>query len=411
MELAEAPLVLVLVGLAAYTVFGGADFGAGFWFLLSGRGADRSEIREHTFNAMGPVWEANHVWLIFVLVVCWTAYPLAFGSIASTLAAPLFIAAVGVIMRGTAYALRSGNPSPRQDSAIGLVFSLSSVLTPFALGTAIGGIASGRVPVGNAEGDLVSSWLNPTSVLVGVLAVATAAYMAAIFLAADAARQDDKLMSTAFQRRALTAGVVAGAIALGGLAVLREDANSLFEGLTEGGGLAALLASGAAGVATLTLVARSRFEPARYTAAVAVAAIIAGWGVAQSPTFLPGLTVEQAAADSSTLVALLVGLGVGALILAPSLYVLFRLVLSGRFDPGARMSASGPERPPAHAGSRWPPLALLLTLGVGAAMLLSVATVSWLRVVAALAMLGAIAIALPTLLTQKQPDEWEDRDG
>ena len=157
MGLAEAPLVLVLLGLAAYAVLGGADFGAGLWFLLSGRGRARHHLREHTFHAMGPVWEANHVWLIFVLVVCWTAYPVAFGSIASTLAVPLFIAAVGVIMRGTAYALRSGNPSPRQDSAIGLVFSLSSVLTPFTLGTAIGGIASGRVPVGNAQGDLLSS--------------------------------------------------------------------------------------------------------------------------------------------------------------------------------------------------------------------------------------------------------------
>jgi cytochrome d ubiquinol oxidase subunit II len=408
MDLAEAPLVLVLVGLAAYTVFGGADFGAGFWFLLSGRGTDQSRLREHTFHAMGPVWEANHVWLIFVLVVCWTAYPVAFGAIASTLAVPLFIAAVGVIMRGTAYALRSGNPSPRQDSAIGLVFSISSVLTPFALGTAIGGIASGRVPIGNAEGDLMSSWLNPTSLLVGVLAVATAAYMAAIFLAADAARQDDELMSTAFERRALTAGVVAGAIALGGLAVVREDANSLFEGLIEGGGLAALLASGAAGVATLALVARSRFEPARYTAAVAVAAIVAGWGVAQSPTFLPGLTVEEAAAEKSTLVALLVGLGVGALILVPSLFVLFRLVLSGRFDPDARLSAPGREPAPIDAGPRSPPLALFLTFGVGAAMLLVVATASWLRVLAALAMLGTMALALPALLRQKQRGEWED---
>jgi cytochrome bd ubiquinol oxidase subunit II len=408
MDLAEAPLVLVLVGLAAYTVFGGADFGAGFWFLLSGRGTDQSRLREHTFHAMGPVWEANHVWLIFVLVVCWTAYPVAFGAIASTLAVPLFIAAVGVIMRGTAYALRSGNPSPRQDSGIGLVFSISSVLTPFALGTAIGGIASGRVPIGNAEGDLMSSWLNPTSLLVGVLAVATAAYMAAIFLAADAARQDDELMSTAFERRALTAGVVAGAIALGGLAVVREDANSLFEGLIEGGGLAALLASGAAGVATLALVARSRFEPARYTAAVAVAAIVAGWGVAQSPTFLPGLTVEEAAAEKSTLVALLVGLGVGALILVPSLFVLFRLVLSGRFDPDARLSAPGREPAPIDAGPRSPPLALFLTFGVGAAMLLVVATASWLRVLAALAMLGTMALALPALLRQKQRGEWED---
>src|SRR5215211_4286565 len=126
MDLAEAPLVLVLVGLAAYTVFGGADFGAGFWFLLSGRGTDQSRLREHTFHAMGPVWEANHVWLIFVLVVCWTAYPVAFGAIASTLAVPLFIAAVGIIMRGTAYALRSATAAGREELLVGGVFALSS---------------------------------------------------------------------------------------------------------------------------------------------------------------------------------------------------------------------------------------------------------------------------------------------
>jgi cytochrome d ubiquinol oxidase subunit II len=405
MSVAEAPLVLVLLGLAAYAVLGGADFGAGLWFLLSGRGRARQHLREHTFHAMGPVWEANHVWLIFVLVVCWTAYPVAFGSIASTLAVPLFVAAVGVIMRGTAYALRSGSPSRRQDNAIGLVFSLSSVLTPFALGTAVGGIASGRVPVGNAEGDLLSSWLNPTSLAIGALAVATAAYLAGVFLAADAARQDDEMMRTAFRRRALSAGVIAGAIALGALAVVREDASSLFEGLTEGGGLVALLASVVAGIVTLALVARSKFEPARYTAAVAVAAIVAGWGVAQSPMFLPGLTVEEAAAEHSTLVALLVGLGVGALILIPSLFVLFKLVLAGRFDPGARVSAIPPRRPREALGSRPPRLVVPLAVGVGAGMLLVIATVSWLQVVAALAMLGAIALALTRLVALTQPGE------
>jgi cytochrome d ubiquinol oxidase subunit II len=405
MGLAEAPLVLSLVGIAAYTVLGGADFGAGLWFFLSGRGRDGRHLREHTFHAMGPVWEANHVWLIFVLVVCWTAYPVAFGSIASTLAVPLFIAAVGIIMRGTAYAVRSGNPSPRQDSVIGLVFSLSSVLTPFALGTAVGAIASGRVPVGNAEGDLVSSWLNPTSVLIGVLAVATAAYLAAVFLAADAGRQGDELMRKAFRRRALTAGVVAGVIALGALAVVREDAHSLFEGLTESGGLVAVLASVAAGSATLALVARAKFEPARYTAAAAVAAIVAGWGVAQSPTFLPGLTVEEAAAERSTLVALLAGLGVGALILAPSLFVLFRLVLTGHFDSGRSRELLVVRRPRAPVGSTSLSLAMPLTLGVGAAVLLVVATVFWLQLVAALAMLGAIGLALPRLVGQKQPGE------
>jgi cytochrome bd ubiquinol oxidase subunit II len=402
MELAEAPLVVSLIGLAAYMVLGGADFGAGLWFLLSGRGQDREHLREHTFRAMGPVWEANHVWLIFVLVVCWTAYPVAFGSIASTLAVPLFIAAVGIIMRGTAYALRSGSPSTRQDSAIGLVFSLSSVLTPFALGTAIGGIASGRVPVGNAEGDLLSSWLNPTSLLIGVLAVATAAYLAAVFLAADAARQGDEPVTTAFRRRALVAGVVAGAIALGGLVVVHEDASGLFEGLTQGTGLAALLASVGAGIWAMALVARSRLEPARYSAAVAVAAIVVGWGAAQSPTFLPGLTVEQAAAETSTLVALLVGLGIGALILVPSLFVLFRLVLTGRMDPDARVSAPPPGPPRAAASPPARLLAVPLTLGLGAAVLLVVATVPWLQLVAALAMLGALALALPRLVAQQQ---------
>lgn len=406
MGLAEAPLVLSLVGIAAYTVLGGADFGAGLWFFLSGRGHDR-RLREHSFHAMGPVWEANHVWLIFVLVVCWTAYPVAFGSIASTLAVPLFIAAVGIILRGTAYALRTGKPSPRQDSAIGLVFSASSLWTPFALGTVVGAIASARVPVGNAEGDLFSSWLNPTSLLVGVLAVATAAYMASVFLAADAARQGDTGMTTAFRRRALIAGVLAGTIALGGLAVVREDARSLFDGLTEGDGRIALVASVAAGIATLTLVARSRLEPARWTAAAAVGAIVVGWGLAQRPTLLPGLTVAEAAAESSTLVVLLTGLGIGALIVGPSLFVLFRLVLAGRFDPGRALGDLAAQ-PRAAVGSRSRPLAVPLALGVGGAAVLLAATASWLQVVAALAMLGGIGLALTRLVAQEQPGGGED---
>src|SRR5919106_5205361 len=130
--LESLPLVSVLVGLALYTVLGGADFGAGFWQLVAGRGKRADEIRDHAHHAMGPVWEANHVWLIFVLTVVWTAYPTAFGSIASTLSIPLFIAAVGIIFRGIAYALRAGASGPKEVRTIDLVFSLSSVLTPFA---------------------------------------------------------------------------------------------------------------------------------------------------------------------------------------------------------------------------------------------------------------------------------------
>ena len=347
MALAEVPAVLILAGLAAYVVFAGADFGAGLWYLLAGPGRRGRAIRDFSYHAMAPVWEANHVWLIFVLVVAWTAYPTAFGSIASTLAFPLFVAAVGIILRGTAYALRSGAPQDRETEGVtGFVFGVSSILTPLALGAAVGAIASGRVPVGNAEGDLVASWLNATSLLIGALAVATAGYLAAVYLAGDAARAGAAQLARAFRVRALAMGLVAGALAVGGLVVLREDARPLFDGLTSGAGLAAVLLSALAGLATLGLVRAGRYEPARFSAALAVAAIVAGWGIAQSPVLLPGLTIEDAAAGRSTLWALLISIAAGLVILLPSLALLYGLVLRGRFDVGG---AAGPEPPQPRA--------------------------------------------------------------
>ncbi|HEX9379762.1 MAG TPA: cytochrome d ubiquinol oxidase subunit II [Gaiellaceae bacterium] len=333
MSLADVPLILLLVGLAAYAVLGGADFGAGFWQLWGGRGERDRALREHAHHAMGPVWETNHVWLVFVLVICWTAYPTAFASIASTLSVPLFIAAIGIILRGTAYALRSGTRTLREQRRIEVAFAISSILTPFALGAVIGGIASGRVPVGNAKGDLLTSWLNATSIFIGVLAVATAAYLAAVYLAADAVRVGRSDLADAFRARALGSGVVAGALALAGLPIVRDDAPRIWDGLTGGDGRSAVIASGLAGVATLALVLRRRFAPARVTAALAVAAIVAGWALAQRPDVLPGLTVEEAAASHSALVAVIVGVAIGAIVLVPSLALLFGLVLRGRFDP------------------------------------------------------------------------------
>jgi cytochrome d ubiquinol oxidase subunit II len=332
LDLAEIPLLLILLGLVAYAVLGGADFGAGAWQLAGGTSERDKEIRQHAHHAMGPVWETNHVWLIFVLVVCWTAYPEAFGSIASTLSVPLFIAGIGIILRGTAYALRSGTASDREQRRVEVTLAVSSILTPFALGAVAGGIASLRVPVGNAAGDLVTSWLNPTSILIGVLAVATAAYLAAVYLAADAVRLGRQDLAAAFRARALVTAVVSGAVAIAALAVVRDDAPELWDGLTSGGGLAAVLVSVVAGTATIALVWLGRFEPARLSASVAVAAIIAGWPLAQRPTFLEGLTIEEAAADRSVLIAVIVSIALGALLLVPSLGLLFGLVLRGRFD-------------------------------------------------------------------------------
>jgi cytochrome d ubiquinol oxidase subunit II len=344
MQLADVPLILMLVGLAAYAVLGGADFGAGFWQLAGGRSERDRAIREHAHHAMGPVWEANHVWLIFVLVVCWTAYPTAFGSITSTLAAPLFIAGIGIILRGTAYALRSGTATPREDRLVELLFSGASILTPFALGTVVGGIASGRVPVGNASGDLVTSWLNETSILIGVLFVAAAAHLAAVYLAADAARLRQPELVAAFRLRALATGVLAGAVSLAGLVVVRDDARRLWDGLTGGWGVAAVVVSGLAGLTTLALAWRGKFEPARASGAISVAAIIAGWALAQRPDVLPGLSIEEAAAGHSTLVTLLVSIALGAVVLVPSLALLFGLVLRGRFDAEELAPPPGPLR-------------------------------------------------------------------
>jgi cytochrome d ubiquinol oxidase subunit II len=356
--LADVPMVFILVGIAAYTVLSGADFGAGLWTLAPGGGqASTAATRDHTRHAIGPVWEANHVWLIFVLTVAWTCYPGAFGSIVSTLAVPLLIAAIGIIFRGTAYALRSQFSRDEEHGVrpVEYLFALSSVLTPFALATVIGAIATGRVPVGNARGDLVTSWLNPVSVLAGVLAVAFSGYLAAVYLAADAQRLAERALVHDFRIRALASGVVAGALALAGLLVIRVSARPLWDGLTSGLGLALVIVSALAGVVTMVLVWLGRFGPARASAALAVAAVIAGWAAAQSPFVLPGLTVAEAAAGRSTLIATIVGVAVGAVVLVPSLAVLYSLVLRGRLDTADDAAAGSGEVRPRAAGRRSPP--------------------------------------------------------
>src|SRR3954470_13534606 len=266
----EICAILVILGITAYAVLGSADFGAGFWDLTAGGDRRGGRLRGMVQRSMSPVWEANHVWLIFVLVIVWTAFPVAFGSLMSTLSIPLFLAALGVIFRGMAFALRGQAATIREARVLGATFALSSVIIPFFLGAAIGGIASGRVKVGNAAGDLITSWLNPTSIAIGIVAILSGAHLAAVFLTGDAKRAEQPDLVEAFRTRALGAGVVTGAAALGSLLVVRSDAPDLFDGLTSGGGLAAVAVSGAAGLVTMVLVAVRRFGPARLSAAAAV---------------------------------------------------------------------------------------------------------------------------------------------
>jgi cytochrome d ubiquinol oxidase subunit II len=345
--MAYVPVMLMLAGVAAYTVFAGADFGAGLWTLLAA-GPDAAQTRAQARHAMGPVWEANHVWLIFVLVVGWTAYPVVSGSIASTLAIPLTAAAVGIIFRGAAYALRGATVNSGASRAAETVLALSSVLTPFALGAVVGAIATGRVPIGNAAGNVVTSWLNVPSVLVGVIAVTFSGYLAAVYLAADSVRGMHPGPTRGFRTRALVAGAASGALALAGLLVMRHSGLDL----TRGPALALVCVSAVAGLATMALCWLSRFGLARVSAALAVAAVVAGWAAAQAPRMLPGMTVSQAAAGRGTLVALLIAVAGGTVILVPSLTLLYTLFLRGRLD--APDSAATGEAADAHGGAMGP---------------------------------------------------------
>jgi cytochrome d ubiquinol oxidase subunit II len=309
----------------AYALFGGADFGAGCWDLVAGgarRGERQRALIEHS---IGPVWEANHVWLIFILVVMWTSFPALFGAVSSTLWIPLTVAALGVIGRGSAFAFRKSVTALWQRRLFGAAFAGSSVITPFFLGATAGAVAAGRVPPGIGAGNTVTSWWNPVSAMTGALAVIVCAYLAAVYLTADARRADDLTLAAQFRRRALAAGAAAGIIAVVGIAVLRGTAPALAHGLTHRA-LPLVIASVVAGLAGLGLLYARRFVLARLAAAVAVVAVLWGWAVAQYPYLLPGrLAITAAAATHGVLLATLICLAVGAVLLVPSLAWLYAI--------------------------------------------------------------------------------------
>jgi cytochrome d ubiquinol oxidase subunit II len=393
------PLAFVLAGLVLYTVLAGADFGAGIWQLLSGPGERGEQIREHAHESMGPVWEANHVWLIFVLTVTWTAYPVFFGSLASTLSVALFIAGLGIILRGGTYALRSGAVDARETLLIDGVFSIASLVAPFALGCAAGAIAAERVPVGNAAGHPFSSWLAAVPITVGVLALCFSVYMAAIFLAGDAQRAGNTEMADAFRARSLIAGGIAGAVAIAALIVIHGNAHSLYAGLTHGGALATMIVSLLAGLVTLVLVWIRRYEPARITGAVAVAAVIAGWALARNPVLLRGLTIDQAAAGHDTLVTVIVAVIGGGIVMFPALGLLFTITLRRRSHPmpGPETAAGATQvGTPLRASASAPRLAVaLFVVGLG---MLNAANAGWCHIIGVIALFGFVVAGFTAIV-------------
>ena len=341
---------ILLAGITLYAVLGGADFGGGLWDLLAGGDRRGLAPRRLIDESITPVWEANHVWLDFDLVIFWTAFPTAFAAVMVTLALPLWLALAGIVLRGAGFAFRKEMTKLSQERAAGAVFAFSSLLTPFFMGTVVGAIATGAVPA-NATHASLAAWTSPTALLAGFLFVAACGYLAAVYLVGEAKTRGDRPMQAYFTRRAQAAAIVAGALSLAALLVLRTSGPALYARLT-GRALPLVVLAGVCGLAVLVLTAVGRPKGIRLIAALGVAAVVWGWGVARYPVLLPGtsVTLSNAGAPDSTMVAIIVVFVLAVVLVGPSFALLYMLqtrqVLSGG-EHGA-LAASAPS---GHAGS------------------------------------------------------------
>jgi cytochrome d ubiquinol oxidase subunit II len=324
MTLAATIAAALFLGVVVYAIFGGADFGSGVWDLLAGDAGRGGRTRALIDHSIGPVWEANHVWLIYILVFLWTGFPRPFAAITTTLMIPLALAATGVVLRGAGFAFRKFSATVAQARLFGAIFAASSLVTPFFLGAVAGAVASGRVPAGG-HGDPWTSWTGPTSIVGGAIAVLTCAFLAATFLAADAERAGDHSLAAKLGRRALITGILTGVVALAGLVPVDRDAPTLAGGL-RGKGAVFVVGSALAGLRALWLLRQERWARARITAVLAVVAVVLGWGVGQYPWILADETKIAAGAGAhATLVGLLVVFAIAAVVVLPSLAYLLWL--------------------------------------------------------------------------------------
>jgi cytochrome d ubiquinol oxidase subunit II len=319
---------ILLATITLYAVLGGADFGGGLWDLLAGGDRRGAPPRTLIDESITPVWEANHVWLIFGLVIFWTAFPRAFAAVMTTAALPLWLAVAGIVLRGAAFAFRHEARRLGLQRAAGATFAASSLLTPFFMGTVIGAIATGAVPATASYASL-AAWTSPTAILAGFLFSLACGYLAAVYLTGEAQRRGDASLQAYFTRRAQAAAIIAGALSLAALGELHTSNPALYARLT-GRALPFVIAAGACGLAVLTLLTIGRLYGVRIIAAAGVAAVIWGWGIAQYPVLLPGtpVTLTTAGAPHATLAAI-IWLAVAAVLTVGPSYALL-LTLQGR---------------------------------------------------------------------------------
>lgn len=330
--MADLVAFVLLLAVAAYACAGGTDYGAGFWDLTAG-GAERGKRPRWLIDhAMAPVWEVNNVWLVFVLVLMWTGFPVLFQTVFTALWLPLALAALGMVLRGAGFALRKPARRLARRRLYGAVFAIASLLTPFFLGAAVGAIASGRIAPGTEAS--TDAWSSPASLVFGLLTVATTALLGAVFLTADAARFDAPDLVGYFRLRALVSLVAVAVTAVGVLLVARHDAPHVWHGLTHGAGLALALVSVGFFAATGLLVLRAKTHWARFSCVGIVGAAVFAWGFAQRPYLIPtSLTVADAAGASQTLAWLTVVSVVALLLIAPAVFLLYWMDTHGELEP------------------------------------------------------------------------------
>ncbi|MFI8324138.1 cytochrome d ubiquinol oxidase subunit II [Streptomyces sp. NPDC085529] len=328
---ADLIAVVLLLAVTAYACAGGTDYGAGFWDLTAGGTERGRRPRRLIDHAMAPVWEVNNVWLVFVLVVMWTGFPVLFQTVFSAMWLPLALAAVGMVLRGAGFALRKPTRGLAGRRLYGAVFASASVVTPFFLGAAVGGVASERVSPGTeASADV---WAGPTSLVFGLVAVATTAFLGAVFLTGDARRFDAPDLVGHFRRRALGSLAALTVLAVVTGFVTHEDAPYVWHGLTHGLGLFLVVLAGAAAVATAWLLLRTPGVWMRVTAVGVVASAVLAWGAAQRPYLLPtSLSVADAAGAPATLTWLAVVTLVALVLVVPAVVFLYWLDTHGELE-------------------------------------------------------------------------------
>ena len=322
---------VLMVSLNLYALGAGADFGGGVWDMLASGRRERAQ-RDTIAHAIGPIWEANHVWLILVIVVLFVAFPEAFAALATALHIPLTLMLVGIVLRGSAFAFRSyGGDDDATQRRWGRIFAMASIVTPVMLGVCAGAVASGAIRVrdGRVITGFVRPWLAPFPFAIGFLTLALFAFLASVYLTLETG---DRELRDDFRRRALLAAVAVGAMALVSFVLSGTGAPSIRRGLArEWWSIPFHAVTGLAAIGAIAALWLRRFRLARVLAMAQVTLILWGWGLAQFPYLVePDLTFESAAAPDSVLRPMTVALAAGVVLLGPSLAYLYRVFKAPR---------------------------------------------------------------------------------